>query len=412
MEGLEARLSALSVKQLKAELAARCIDTTGLAERKELVDALLQHGAAAAAAPPSTSSSAAPAAPAVMPAAAPLTKKDAERHWLTHDEHKCASCDAARRADGEELSTCAGCHVVHYCSPPCQRADWPRHKHECKDMLAQTSLNKAYVFKEGAAATQARRGREPAASLGELLREAERGDAHAQYRYADACGGAEQLRWLNKSAAQGHRGALLKLGVIFQFGQGVPRSLVKAAEYFEKSIAAGEPSAYSNLGILYQKGEGGVPLDNEKAVALYREGARLGHMTAKMMLAQALFNGIGVESADPVEAVRLASEASGMGQHDATYLVGCAWMQGRGVPRRDEDRAIAFFEKAVAGGHATSMHSLAILLLQRAGPGTPDESRKHAISLLRKAAAAGVQAAVEAVTQLDTKGSIILKVRL
>ena len=67
-----------------------------------------------------------------------------------------------------------------------------------------------------------------------------------------------------------------------------------------------------------------MPLDNEKAVALYREGARLGHMTAKMMLAQALFNGIGVESADPVEAVRLASEASGMGQHDATYLVGCA----------------------------------------------------------------------------------------
>jgi hypothetical protein len=156
-------------------------------------------------------------------------------------------------------------------------------------MLAQTSLNKAYIFKEGAAATQARREREPAASLGKLLREAERGDAHAQYRYADACGGAEQLRWLNKSAAQGHRGALLKLGVLFQFGQGVPRSLVKAAEFFEKSIAAGEPSAYSNLGILYQKGEGGVPLDNEKAVALYREGARLGHMSAKMLLAQLLF---------------------------------------------------------------------------------------------------------------------------
>jgi hypothetical protein len=131
---------------------------------------------------------------------------------VAHDEHKCASCDAARRADGEELSTCAGCHVVHYCSPPCQRADWPRHKHECKDMLAQTSVNKAYIFKEGAAATQARREREPAASLGELLREAERGDAHAQYRYADACGGAEQLRWLNKSAAQGHRGAVERVG--------------------------------------------------------------------------------------------------------------------------------------------------------------------------------------------------------
>ena len=261
------------------------------------------------------------------------------------------------------------------------------------------------------AVEQARLAREPAASPGELLRQAERGDAHAQYRYADACGGAEELRWLNKSAAQGHRGALLRLGVRHQFGQGVPRSLVKAAEFMEKAIAAGEPSAYSNLGILYQKGEGGVPLDLEKAVALYREGARLGDPNAKMLLAQALFMGIGVELADPIEAVRLAGEASDVGQHDATYLVANAWMSGRGVPRQDEERALALFEEAVAAGHAASMYSLGVMLLQRCRPGDHTGNSTRATSLIRKAAAAGVHQAVKAAESLDN-GSFCVKVRL
>ncbi|KAJ7713420.1 hypothetical protein B0H16DRAFT_1810435 [Mycena metata] len=40
----------------------------------------------------------------------------------------CASCHDETAA----LNKCSGCHLTRYCSGPCQRSDWPRHKKMCK----------------------------------------------------------------------------------------------------------------------------------------------------------------------------------------------------------------------------------------------------------------------------------------
>nr|GAT45920.1 predicted protein [Mycena chlorophos] len=32
-----------------------------------------------------------------------------------------------------EYKRCAGCHLISYCSAPCQKADWPNHKSACKE---------------------------------------------------------------------------------------------------------------------------------------------------------------------------------------------------------------------------------------------------------------------------------------
>lgn len=37
-----------------------------------------------------------------------------------------------------DTQRCARCHQVHYCSPECQKKDWPRHKLECK-LLRETA---------------------------------------------------------------------------------------------------------------------------------------------------------------------------------------------------------------------------------------------------------------------------------
>ncbi|KAJ7153254.1 hypothetical protein C8R46DRAFT_473270 [Mycena filopes] len=44
-----------------------------------------------------------------------------------------SSCAGCRDVDtGSEMNKCSGCKLTRYCSGPCQRADWPRHKKMCK----------------------------------------------------------------------------------------------------------------------------------------------------------------------------------------------------------------------------------------------------------------------------------------
>lgn len=43
--------------------------------------------------------------------------------------HKCSVC---RGRGKPKMMTCSKCQTVRYCSVPCQRKDWPRHKPNCK----------------------------------------------------------------------------------------------------------------------------------------------------------------------------------------------------------------------------------------------------------------------------------------
>ncbi|THH30139.1 hypothetical protein EUX98_g4036 [Antrodiella citrinella] len=55
-----------------------------------------------------------------------LRKRRGEEALL--DEKKCGSCG---KTDGS-LKYCGKCHTVKYCSPECQRKDWPLHKKTCR----------------------------------------------------------------------------------------------------------------------------------------------------------------------------------------------------------------------------------------------------------------------------------------
>ena len=47
---------------------------------------------------------------------------------------------------GDTTGRCSGCKRTRYCGVACQKSDWPRHKLECKDMLAKSNRSMAYVF--------------------------------------------------------------------------------------------------------------------------------------------------------------------------------------------------------------------------------------------------------------------------
>ena len=50
-------------------------------------------------------------------------------------------CERARAPDGMPLKTCARCRSVMYCSPDCQKADWKRHRGDCRLLKAERQIN-------------------------------------------------------------------------------------------------------------------------------------------------------------------------------------------------------------------------------------------------------------------------------
>jgi uncharacterized protein len=64
------------------------------------------------------------------------------------------------------------------------------------------------------------------------------------------------LEKLMPLASQGHAAAQYNLGVMHEWGNGVPQDDVKAAEWYRLSSELSHRDAQNNLGAMYSKGEG------------------------------------------------------------------------------------------------------------------------------------------------------------
>ena len=84
--------------------------------------------------------------------------------------------------------------------------------------------------------------------ISDLRRQAEQGDAAAQYNlgmlYYEGHGVTQDYatarHWWEQAAAQGNAWAQYRLGVLYQKGRGVPQDDAMAREWFEKSGAQGD----------------------------------------------------------------------------------------------------------------------------------------------------------------------------
>ena len=97
-----------------------------------------------------------------------------------------------------------------------------------------------------------------------IIHNAERGDVDAQYRLGvmyDFGQGvnqdSEQARhWFEKSAKQSHVFAQLFLAALYYNGEGVQQDYVQARYWFEKAAEQGDADAQIGLGLIYQNGHG------------------------------------------------------------------------------------------------------------------------------------------------------------
>jgi TPR repeat protein len=197
-----------------------------------------------------------------------------------------------------------------------------------------------------------------AAAVKELRPLADKGDAEAQYRmglmYEYGAGvpadKAQMVAWLRKSAAQGHAAAECELGILYSLGEGVPHDDAQAVQWFRKSAEHGNPTAQYNLGLLIAKGAS-VPVDKAQAVAWFRKAADQGLAIAQFKLGVAYDNGEGVAKDDALAYASYAIAARNGSQEalaprdamamtlapaqlaDAKALV-AAWEPGKPMPMR------------------------------------------------------------------------------
>jgi TPR repeat protein len=86
---------------------------------------------------------------------------------------------------------------------------------------------------------------------------------------------------------------MFQLGFMYDRGQGVAKSLKKAAELYALAANQGHASAQCTLGAFYVNGEG-VAQSYEKSVELYTLAGNQGQVNAQFNLGLAYYNGLGV----------------------------------------------------------------------------------------------------------------------
>jgi ankyrin repeat protein len=81
------------------------------------------------------------------------TSEERRAQLLQQSPRKCVTC--AKSLKPAQVKMCAGCKLVPYCSPECQRTDWKRHKQTCKLWQASKASASAVAAESAAAAAEA-----------------------------------------------------------------------------------------------------------------------------------------------------------------------------------------------------------------------------------------------------------------
>lgn len=127
-------------------------------------------------------------------------------------------------------------------------------------------------------------------------RAAENGNAEAQYIYSLSFdeGSPDEEKWLRLAAEQGHEQAQNNLGLMYEYGKGVPQNYEKAIRWYLPAAERGQAWAQSSLGRLYENSDDQFQ-DFGEAVKWYLLAANQGFSIAELNLARMYESGRGVQ---------------------------------------------------------------------------------------------------------------------
>jgi TPR repeat protein len=176
-----------------------------------------------------------------------------------------------------------------------------------------------------------------------------------------------EARWATDSAAgaamrvkatEGDAAAQSNLGVMYEYGHGVPQDAAQAMAWYRKAADQGDASAQYALGATYGTGKG-APLDDAQAVAWYRKAADQGLAVAQFNLGLMYERGQGISKND-AQAVTWYRKAAVQGVADAQSNLGVMYRDGRGVPQ-DYEQAKNWLLRAAVQGLAIAQFNAGVM---------------------------------------------------
>jgi TPR repeat protein len=193
------------------------------------------------------------------------------------------------------------------------------------------------------------------------------GDYAAQMA-AIARWGARPLSDLRAAAEAGDLAAMAELGERFFFGLrgSPPKDHAQALIWFRRAAAANMAGAQCQLGVMHARGEGSLAVDDKTAARLWRHAADQGDPVAQGNLAFAYTHGAGVAK-DYAAALLWARRSAEAGNAGGEFHLGVLYVQGWDVPR-DVREGIKWLAKAAAQG----LESAIEVLRQLAADGVAD----------------------------------------
>ncbi len=138
--------------------------------------------------------------------------------------------------------------------------------------------------------------------------------AGARFQAGDHAGAAKIV---TKAAESGNAVAQLRIALMYDQGDGVPRSSKSAFKWYSVAAAQGEPESQNQVGIFYELGEG-VPENWDLAARLYQASALQGWTKGQFSFGRAYQFGIGVAQ-NRQQAIAWFQKAAAQGNAKGEY---------------------------------------------------------------------------------------------
>jgi uncharacterized protein len=190
------------------------------------------------------------------------------------------------------------------------------------------------------------------------------------------------LAWYLKGAVT-NDAAMYMAGYLYQYGEGTTKDLSEALSWYRKAADAGDPDAFYAIGWMYQKGSG-VPEDMTQALAWFNKAIDAGNSDAVTHLGHVYGYGVNVQQ-DQAKALQYYLQGASLGNSYSMGSLGKVYANGWGV-ERDYDKALAWYQKGATLGDPDAMWGLGCLYLNGLGV---EKDLGQAFSWFQKSDAAG-----------------------